>query len=1456
MAKVFQKLNRGMNSDSALSEQPEGTYRAAINMDLSSQGSEDILNQIRSALLMDTFTISSLLADAASMNILGFCKCFAKLSGIEKEGIFVAVVSESTASVKRSWLLFTDGSTFTQIGQVSLTAQLDFPVSGAVGCFSTKDRGRSFVYFSDEQGEIRKIEMDSSVWATYSSVNDISLVSLAPSGGVVTFDSIVNNGVLISGTYQFSYSLFNSANGSYTKWSPFTNPIPAIWSQSPTLGGAVGQSTSRAIKLSVSISSSENDDFTDVRVAVVKNNTGDNEQQTIAFVFTKEITASGVMPIIYSGAESEYELTLGDIVIADAPIKTVKTLVETNNRLLAGGVTYFNRRILDDEGLLTAAAVLKETVDYEQEDDCVNKKGHFRGEVYRFGIAYHDELGNWSPVRPLDFSEYRWSDIITADVFALSGLTGAWDSISGIAVYDYITPLPAGLVFGDILRINVASVANPNYKHGTFYASTGSGSGTVSIHFDEDPTAPTFSDPFAWKCIGKSGNNGSSSDFKFPARDTRLYSILDDADLPRALGLQLTIATHPSWATGFGVFRMERDKNVIYQTPLIPAVNRIGILTPGKRRDVAPDILREENTGSNDHLAPKVLKLGAARGLTRDWSPASGQSFERVFFNNIVNNILLMDQVTLAVAVRNSEDWSIVFAPALDYLYNFNGKPLVEVPEEGTYNLNAIDYLAFINKWGESTSGGMESKGYISDKNSLHFYSSPAIDINWKIQVAPDSTIFIGSPFKKIYQTNLNIFIDFRNLKSEEIYPIVLSGSAVPLISKVTGVYDSDNIVKIATRLNDGTALSFQQVNVTNSIPPAQSTSWADLVDPQRMLALKINQRFKDPLFITAYSYNGETFGGFESLIKREVYWPLYLTDPPSTDPLEPRMADNLYGNQDMNVSIRGGAVAVTPVERDPSDINVTQSAILVNMETGKTDFRYGGSGQTQEYIFTGAYAQITNPSTPVTLSVWGGDCFISRAVFKVNQGFCFPKTYVPIPPSGGSDLHAWTGGTELVTKTGSTDNYGDFLECWIEADANAFYTSDRNRYPFKSTTPPTNGDITAPFFYDYNFGYSIGNLPNKLFSEDRGIPFIQVYPARLIYSDPRIYNSTVDGFSRFRALNFYDLDERYGPVNSLVLMNDNNTLSFQDQAIRYLPIGKSEIQDTAGNVLTVQSGEFISSVEKYLTTFYGTQSLYGAIATDMGVFCVDSRVGAIIKVAEEIGNITAKRLDNYMASNFSGGLYGDNEMAICYDERNKEIHVIACILEDQSTDDVFNWLVYNIDNDAFVSNISWSQRSDVRKDYRPRFLTSINGNQFLLHGNPLVDDFLLYRISISKWRGGSSYLNVIPNTYSVDANVEYVMNAGVDETKVFDITGTNSSKPFSKYQVTAHNESYTTETTGESTANINSRDGQTYAPQIRDASSGRLRGVMATVKIWFSNAVSPVGIYSVFNVIRKIFRQ
>lgn len=54
-----------------------------------------------------------------------------------------------------------------------------------------------------------------------------------------------------------------------------------------------------------------------------------------------------------------------------------------------------------------------------------------------------------------------------------------------------------------------------------------------------------------------------------------------------------------------------------------------------------------------------------------------------------------------------------------------------------------------------------------------------------------------------------------------------------------------------------------------------------------------------------------------------------------------------------------------------------------------------------------------------------------------------------------------------------------------MESEANAFYNSEENRYPYfnaVTATAGTESQYQADAFYDYNPGYSIQNLPKNSF--------------------------------------------------------------------------------------------------------------------------------------------------------------------------------------------------------------------------------------------------------------------------------------------------------------------------------------------------------------------------------------
>jgi hypothetical protein len=68
----------------------------------------------------------------------------------------------------------------------------------------------------------------------------------------------------------------------------------------------------------------------------------------------------------------------------------------------------------------------------------------------------------------------------------------------------------------------------------------------------------------------------------------------------------------------------------------------------------------------------------------------------------------------------------------------------------------------------------------------------------------------------------------------------------------------------------------------------------------------------------------------------------------------------------------------------------------IVNIERGLSGDRYGQIDQTCEFIFTGAYSAV-NPDAiddHVDFDVWGGDCYITRAIVKVRDNATLKKKH------------------------------------------------------------------------------------------------------------------------------------------------------------------------------------------------------------------------------------------------------------------------------------------------------------------------------------------------------------------------------------------------------------------------------------------------------------------------------
>ena len=1634
--KEGQTFFKGMHRDFSPAFQPEETYRDATNIELTSAGEQMIINQIKSCVNLKSKDLNPAYS-IESVNILGYTIAKANISGVSRDGfvVYTHVKQDSGPGFNNGIYFFAQDGTFADgtIYTIYTGADLNFSDTTSIDSFFTEDRENKTVYFTDFSNTLRKIQMNSDVWQAggfpYSSADQLNVISNASSAMAMTITGLGNEGSLLAGTYQLAYRLKNSTvtPSTYTKWSTFTNPVPIIplsYSSGTTVnyyGGAVGQQTSRSINYSIALSTGEtNSKYDKIEVAVVKNNDGTYVQQLVAYVSEIPNTNTGTTTLTgtYTGNEPEFELDIDEITAPDAPVETVKTIVEKDNRLLAGNIKYFNRRIADDEVNIIEAKTIRRTVNYEDPLSTTRYRGYFRDEVYRFGITYHDEYGNWSPVKPLDFSDFSASKpksfSRTTGTIAVSGINynanlititrgtawpvGATGYADGESVSCTLTVSGTSLSFETEI-VSVASttliIALPGEVFAP-YPEFATVSGTADLLPIKGNAYSHSSDSFSWKFPKREhigvANTGATGTFGTLEYGT--YSLLAStggASLPQALGLGLQVSGHPDWAKGMAVVRMDRDRDILYQSPIIPSSLYLGTPTPGKNLATNNDYTITNGIGELDYLGPKCLKMGAARNMEAlsVFSAITGGVTKEAYkfpayqgINSIPENRML---------------WKKAFVPAVDYVYNSAGSPLIKTPELVTMNVDIVDVCGFtlsaitpttttstVTPTGMSISyptGYVEARVYSCTDHKLHWYpnelinmrtySSPGVTGSFvdtyrrKIQESflqvngIQTASFVGSekaadvlsklgstgdPLAFAYYTRT--MLNLSSLTTTELLiPITKGNSKILLNSPESASSNGASLGDGRSSVNyliAGTDLTAQQKNSSIDMSDVGTANlYSTNIEAQRTTAISLNQFLEDPLYLITANYcplNAMQFGyiprvsgsaivgGSYSFVSgrtntfASVAFAQYVNNYNPTGGTKQLRNGLIYGNPLMNVTwlgslllnniravpaypqvVSGGAqMNHAPIENVDCAVefayssesssftkysspttDIHQALYVANLRAGKSDSRYGNPNQIQEYIHTGAYSAITGVSQTVTLEVWGGDCFISKYRYKVNDEYNVPGYYLPTASGVGSldfDFRGYcesfpTGFTQRVFKTG-TKTSPEYIEMYTEGEANAFYNSDKDRFPYYNLTGATAGTVghyQADAFYNYNFGYSIENFPKKFFSENRLVSISGNYPARLIYSDVRSADLNQDGFSRFRALNFFDMDEKYGKVTKIALLNDGEPIIGQDDSISLLYVNKSLTTLQDNSTLAVQGGTYISdnTPPKYLTTNYGVELLRCMISTENGVYALDTKRGVLINLLDGAKIVSLSRMEQYFRENFSETYvpWLEHTIQMSYDKVDKVLYIMGALPDaDNPNDnkDTFAWLSYGVKIDAFMSNLDWTVGGNGhggKLGNRPLYIFDLNGSSYLLqtHRNNQND---IADIHVNQWKGGNNYLMLLSGTHiqKVDANIEYVFNKSLNEPKVLDVVGINSQSTFSQYNITSFNDGTTANpllslSTGNQVSTGSTRLGMNSTNFIRGTGDKRLVGAYHTIKLWFNNQDAAIKLRSAINQFRKVFR-
>jgi len=1615
--KEGQTFFKGMHKDFSPAFQPEETYRDATNIELTAAGEQMIINQIRSSSQLKSQNLNTGYP-IENINILSYTVSKAVVSGTPVDGfvVYTYVDEDGGSNSDHGIYFFAQNGTFSDgtIYTIYTGTDLNFSATTSIDSFFTEDRENKTVYFTDFSNTLRKIQMDNTIWPTYTSADQLNVISDASSAMAMTITGLGNDGSLLAGTYQLAYRLKQTSTSpsTYTKWSTFTNPVPIIplsYSSGATVnyyGGAVGQQTSRSINYSIALSSGETtSNYDKIEIAVVKNNDGTYVQQLVAYVseITNTNTGTTTLTGTYTGNEAEFELDIDEITAPDAPVETVKTIVEKDNRLLAGNIKYFNRRIADNEVNVINAKTIRRKVDYEDPLNTTRYRGYFRDEVYRFGITYHDEYGNWSPVKPLNFFNFSANDnkpnaLAELGTIAAGGVNYNYNLITVSATTSFTTGV-SGFVAGESVFCNLTFSGPVSLQFTTEVQAVSTGQISILIPgtlFANYPSLTGATGTAALQPLRGNAYNHSSDQFswKFPKREhlgvtstgnnefgpySLLASGTDGSSLPQALGLRIDVDGHPEWARGMAVVRMDRDRDILYQSPIIPASLYLGVSTPGKDITTNNDYTITAGIGELDYLGPKSLKMGTARnmealnvfsGANNSGSPSLEEPYILPVYQGI-NSI-----------PENRMLWKKAFFPAVDYVYNSAGSPLIKTPDLVTMNVDIVDVCGFnlssltpttttstITEAGMAISypsGYVEARVYSCLDHKLHWY--PNSDINMLTQRSSGVTGSYDTTYRrKIQESFLQVngiqtasfvgsqkaasvigslasgglnygyytrtLMDLSSLSTTELpIPITKGNSKILLNNPESALSNGASIGDGRNKVNylvAGTDLVGQQKNASIDMIDSGTTSlYSTNIEAQRTMAITLNQFLEDPLYLITANYCPLSAGQF-GYIPRDttntgrvntfasVAFAQYLNNYNPTGGTRQLRNGLIYGNPLMNITwlgsyfpqnVLGSAVPnyplfssfarFAPTENvdcgvefaygnsgdDPffkysspgSDIH--QALYIANLRAGKSDSRYGNPNQIQEYIHTGAYSTITGTTQRVALDVWGGDCFISKYRYKVNDEYNVPGYYVPTASGiGGLDFDfrtyctGWpSGSAQKVFKTGAKTS-PEYIEMYTEGEANAFYNSDKNRFPYYNRTGPNAGsvgDYQADAFYNYNFGYSIENFPKKFFSENRLTSVSQNYPARLIYSDVRSADLNQDGFSRFRALNFFDMDEKYGKVTKIALLNDGEPIIGQDDSISLLYVNKSLTTLQDNSTLSVQGGTYISdnTPPKYLTTNYGVELLRCMIPTENGVYALDTKRGVLINLLDGAKIVSLSRMERYFRENFSETYvpWLEHTIQMSYDRVDKVLYIMGALPSDDNFEnqEVIKWLSYGVKLDAFMSNLDWDVQGNGhggKIGNRPLYIFDLNGSTYMIQTHSGQSNHEVVDIHINKWKGGNSYLSLLTGNHlrTVDANIEYVFNKNLNEPKVLDVVGINSQSTFSQYNITAYNDSstLTPPSTGNQTGNVFLRLGMVSTNVIRESSGKRLVGAYHVVKLWFSNTASAINFRSAINQFRKVFR-
>lgn len=238
------------------------------------------------------------------------------------------------------------------------------------------------------------------------SLKRFELFRLMPSSKITVETVATGGGTLRTGSYQVAYRLIDDYSGRSTKFCVFSHPINI--SNSDTNGdknGAVNTTTDKSIIVSFNVSNEELDLYTTYQIAVIESNTASGQSNVVSLSDQFALSA-GKNTYKIDSNEFFDRIGIEEASVDDAAIKTFKTIVFKNNKLLGGNVKYKDLSFDNGDPSVQSGEIIKRKIPVSGNTDksLSESRGYFLDEVYRFYVSFWDEYGNFSFPFPLNMS--------------------------------------------------------------------------------------------------------------------------------------------------------------------------------------------------------------------------------------------------------------------------------------------------------------------------------------------------------------------------------------------------------------------------------------------------------------------------------------------------------------------------------------------------------------------------------------------------------------------------------------------------------------------------------------------------------------------------------------------------------------------------------------------------------------------------------------------------------------------------------------------------------------------------------------------------------------------------------------------------------------------------------------------------------------------------------------------